>query len=308
MTLCGLSTAVAGWLTWSTPQLGVTDTGTLPASVHRAAFDDQEASPPTRIHGPAGLDAAVVPVAARADGALDLPENLHTGGWWALGAAVGAATGTVLIAGHVDNRKDGVGPFAALYDIPVGGPITVTGADTKARTYRVTARRTYQQEHLPRDLFTRAGPHRLALITCAGPYNRAARRYERNLVLYATPTEERAPRPLRQSPHDRLGKAAPPAVRDGDGRRTRPTPTPRPCAAGPGSGGSPYCRPAWSSTARSRRDRNHCRPTRPDVAPTSWTTRCVPAGQAPSAVRVPAAAANSEKTRSEVAIARPRRA
>ncbi|MEU0184983.1 class F sortase [Streptomyces sp. NPDC006207] len=198
-----MGAAAAGWLTWTTPQLGVTDSGTLPAGVHRPASDDQEASPPTRIHGPAGLDAVVVPVAARADGALDLPEDLHTGGWWALGAPLGAATGTVLIAGHVDSREDGLGTFAALYDIPVGGPITVTGADAKVRLYRVTARRTYQQERLPRDLFTRAGPHRLALITCAGPYDRAARRYERNLVLYATPTEERTPGPL--SPRMRCG-------------------------------------------------------------------------------------------------------
>lgn len=186
MTACGLSAAATGWLMCSPPpRLG--DAGVLPA--HRAVTDGRATtSPPTRVQGPAGLDAAVEPVAARADGAVDLPENLRTGGWWALGTPVGAAAGTVLIAGHVDTRAEGLGPFAALHDIPVGARIAVTGADAEVRLYRVSARRTYQQHQLPADLFTRTGPHRLALITCTGPYDRASGRYAHNLVLYAAPT------------------------------------------------------------------------------------------------------------------------
>ncbi|MGD9485393.1 class F sortase [Streptomyces sp. TRM70308] len=185
MTACGLSAAAAGWLI-SLPQPRL-DSGALPT--HRAVTSGlEELSPPARVHGPAGLDAAVVPVAARPDGALNLPKDLRTGGWWALGTPVGAAAGTVLIAGHVDTRKHGLGPFAALHEIPVGARVAVTGADTKVRFYRVTARRTYPQQKLPANLFVRTGPHRLALITCAGPYNRASGGYERNLVLYATPT------------------------------------------------------------------------------------------------------------------------
>ncbi|MFD6361812.1 class F sortase [Streptomyces roseolus] len=187
MTVCGLSAAAAGWLMCS-PQPYADDIGALPTGVHRAVTGvREESSPPVRIQGPAGLDAAVVPVAARPDGALNLPQDSRTGGWWALGSLAGATAGTVLIAGHVDTEQ-GLGPFAALHETRVGARITVTGADTRVRFYRVTARRTYSQQKLPPDLFTRTGPYRLALITCAGPYDRATGGYEKNLVLYATPT------------------------------------------------------------------------------------------------------------------------
>ncbi|MFF8674152.1 class F sortase [Streptomyces sp. NPDC015242] len=99
---------------------------------------------------------------------------------------MGAPAGTVLIAGHVDTRE-GLGPFAALHVIRVGARTEVTGADGAVRPYRVTARRTVAQHRLPAGLFTRGGPHRLALVTCAGPYDRASGRCARNLVLYAAP-------------------------------------------------------------------------------------------------------------------------
>jgi hypothetical protein len=194
MTGCGLSAVAAGWLLPGTPQPGPADAGPLPAAVRGAATSATSGtSPPTRVRGPRGLDAAVVPVAARGDGTLNLPEGVHTGGWWALGAAVGAPEGTVLIAGHVDTAEDGLGPFAALHRMPLGARIEVTGADNRVRAYRVAARRTYRQERLPADLFAANGLHRLALVTCAGPYARAAGRYQRNLVLFATPVAPATP-------------------------------------------------------------------------------------------------------------------
>lgn len=188
-TACGLSLAATGWLTGATPTFLAGDVGSLSTGVHHAGADGsgRSASPPTRIRGPKGFDAAVVPVLARADGALALPQDLHTGGWWPLGAQAGSAHGTVLIAGHVDSREDGLGPFAALHSMPTGARIEVTGADDAVRPYRITTRRTYTQDKLPADLFTRSGGHRLVLITCTGPYDHTTSRYQGNLVLYATP-------------------------------------------------------------------------------------------------------------------------
>ncbi|MFI6858263.1 class F sortase [Streptomyces sp. NPDC050416] len=188
MTVCGLSAAVAGWLISSAPQPSPADVGSVPVSGDRSATGGRTtASPPTHIRGPKNLDVAVVPVASLADGALALPEDLGTGGWWALGAAVGSSQGTVLIAGHVDTHEDGLGPFAALHELPLGARIEVTAADGQVHAYQVNARRTYRQEQLPGDLFAGDGVHRLVLVTCAGPYDRTAGRYQRNLVLYATP-------------------------------------------------------------------------------------------------------------------------
>ncbi|MDQ1041228.1 hypothetical protein QFZ75_007644 [Streptomyces sp. V3I8] len=200
---CGLSAVAAGWLLPGVPRPGPADAGLLPAGVRGAATGAvSAASPPTRVRGPKGLDAAVVPVAAGADGTLALPQGVRTGGWWALGAAVGASRGTALIAGHVDTREDGLGPFAALHRTPLGARVEVAGADGRVRVYRVAARRTYRQERLPADLFTDDGPHRLVLVTCAGPYDRAAGRYQRNLVLYATPVAPETPADQTSGPRE----------------------------------------------------------------------------------------------------------
>lgn len=193
---CGLIAMATGWLMCSGPQPSLRDAGTLRTHAARgaaAADDSNNASPPQKIRGPNGFQAAVVPVASTRDGVLTLPTDPRTGGWWALGATVGAPHGTVLIAGHVDTRDAGLGMFAALHRMDLGNRVEVTGADGQVRAYRITARRSYRQERLPGDLFTPGGDHRLALITCGGPYDRQAGRYEMNLVLYGTPVSTTLP-------------------------------------------------------------------------------------------------------------------
>jgi hypothetical protein len=146
------------------------------------------ATPPVRVVVPGLVDAPVVPVAAGLDGRLSVPEQVNRVGWWALGAVPGSTAGTVLLAGHVDSATAGLGAFAALWDVPLGAGVTVTGSDGTAHPYRITARRVYRRTALPADLFTGAGAPRLALVTCTGGYDRAAGRYRENLVLYGVPT------------------------------------------------------------------------------------------------------------------------
>ncbi|OEJ22862.1 hypothetical protein AR457_37085 [Streptomyces agglomeratus] len=88
--------------------------------------------------------------------------------------------GTVLVAGHVDTQRSGR-PSARR-------PRGTDRRRGRAYAYLNTARRTYEQEAPPADLFNRAGAPRLALITCAGRYDQAADRYLKNLILYAKPT------------------------------------------------------------------------------------------------------------------------
>ncbi len=194
LTWCGLGAMAAGWVLVSGPQPRLWDAGTLPPGRGPAtAGDGVPASPPQSIRGPGRFEAALVPVAAAADGALALPENPGTGGWWALGAAPGASRGTVLVAGHLDTRESGPGAFAALLEFELGARVVLTGADGRAHTYRITARRSYRQEALPGDLFDSGGAPRLALVTCAGGYDHATGRYEDNLVLYGTPAAAPSP-------------------------------------------------------------------------------------------------------------------
>ncbi|WEH36371.1 class F sortase [Streptomyces sp. AM 4-1-1] len=187
---CGLSAMLAGWFSAGGPRQAPEDAGALPSAASaRSASGADAPTPPMAVRGPGGFRAPLVPVAAGADGALALRPDGRTGGWWALGAPAGAARGTLLIAGHVDVRGKGLGAFAALYRLGPGDRVEVTGADGRVRPYRLTARRTYARQALPADLFSRSGPHRLALVTCAGRYDRATGGYADNLVLYGTPVK-----------------------------------------------------------------------------------------------------------------------
>ncbi|MEV4946382.1 class F sortase [Streptomyces sp. NPDC053755] len=189
MVALGLAGVTAGVYALARPA-GPADGGALPPAAvgpPSAAVGAPAPSPPSEIRGARGLRAVVVPVAAGRDGALALPEDARTGGWWALGAMAGAAEGTTLIAGHVDTRGSGPGAFAALHGLAPGARVELVAANGLTYPYVIAARRLYDRQALPAELFGRSGAHRLALVTCAGNYDPDKRAYDANLVLYATP-------------------------------------------------------------------------------------------------------------------------
>ncbi|MEU2116097.1 class F sortase [Streptomyces sp. NPDC016459] len=190
--LLGVTLLTAGALLLDGPSAGRATTpgfGALPAAVVPVAPPPVPADPsvPRELRGPLGLRADLVPVAAGRDGVLGLPEDVRLGGWWALGAPVGSRAGTTLLAGHVDSRRSGLGAFAVLHRLGPGSRVEVRAANGRVYRYVVTARRLYARTALPTDLFSREGPHRLALLTCAGTYDAAAAAYDSNVVLYASP-------------------------------------------------------------------------------------------------------------------------
>ena len=138
-----------------------------------------------------GVDTPVVPVSTAPDGSLTLPEHPTTVGWWSPGALPGSATGSVVLAGHVDSRVAGLGAFAVLRDLRVGERVTVRGADGRDVGYEVVARRVYRKAELPSGTFARDGAPRLVLITCGGRFDPVARSYDDNVVVFATPAQTR---------------------------------------------------------------------------------------------------------------------
>jgi predicted outer membrane protein len=163
------------------------DVGATTAAPRRRAAGLRATRPPVRLRAPsAGLDLAVTPIAIGRDGALEIPADPATLGWWASGGAPGSG-GTVVVVGHVDSRDTGTGPFARIAHLAPAARVRLTTADGGHLGYRVTGRRTYRHDRLPKALFARAGPARLALITCAGRYDHRKRHYTRALVVYATP-------------------------------------------------------------------------------------------------------------------------
>jgi hypothetical protein len=164
--------------------------GGLPAVSTRAATPPAEpaAPPPVAFTVPdAGVQAPVDAVGVRDDGRVELPEDVDRVGWYRFGPAPGAG-GSAVLAGHVDERDQGLGVLAALRATPIGAEVLVTDAAGAVTRWRVVSRETVQKQALPLDrLFTRDGPPRLVLVTCGGPFLPELGSYRDNLVVVAEP-------------------------------------------------------------------------------------------------------------------------
>jgi len=145
--------------------------------------------PPTALAIPAlRVQATVVPVDSSGE-ILGVPADPAQVGWWTGSAPPGAASGTVVIDGHIDSATTGPGAFYQLADLLIDDLLIVTTTTGDRRNYAVTGRRTYLKANgLPPDLFATTGPPRLVLITCGGSFDRSTGSYSHNIVVFATPT------------------------------------------------------------------------------------------------------------------------
>lgn len=142
---------------------------------------------PAELVMPGGAKAAVLP-ASTVDGQLVVPEHIERVGWWDGGAEAGDPFGSVVIAGHVDSAKEGIGFFVRLLKIKAGEVVVLRGAGHSA-SYKVTSVVSVPKNALAAesDAFNQTSDHRLVLITCTGAYDRSRGGYEKNLVVTATP-------------------------------------------------------------------------------------------------------------------------
>ena len=133
------------------------------------------------------VTAAVIPVGVDARGDVVVPPSVDTVGWYRYGPALGAG-GSMVIAGHVDSAQQGDGAFARLRRLEPGDRVEVTGSDGHAVPFRVVGREEYPKATIRLDrYFTTAGPPRLTLITCGGPFDRRTGHYRDNVVVTALP-------------------------------------------------------------------------------------------------------------------------
>jgi len=144
---------------------------------------------PTRLRIAArGIDA---PLSASAidvsHGVLGIPADIQRLGWWRDGAAPGDASGTVLIAGHVDSAAAGAGALSALRDAREGDRVELVTASGRTFSYRVVSVRLYPKAALPTSVYARGGRARLVLVTCGGRFDEASGHYPDDLVVAAVP-------------------------------------------------------------------------------------------------------------------------
>jgi hypothetical protein len=182
--LTGLALVVVAVLPWPT------GTGSLPVPVRELPAVTPVARPvepaaPVRVRiGPA--DAPVVAVGVDERGEMAVPAAVHTVGWYRFGPRPGAP-GSSVLAGHLDDRVQGPGEFAALHAAEVGDVVEVDLADGATLRFRVQTVEEVAKAALPDRLFTRSGPARLALVTCGGDFDPGTRSYQRNVVVTAEP-------------------------------------------------------------------------------------------------------------------------
>jgi sortase (surface protein transpeptidase) len=188
-TVVGLVVLVAGCLLAAGYQhQAMTHPAERPASSGEAVTTPVGATPvgatPVGISIPAiGVDAPVVAVGLRPDGAMEVP-GVRLAGWYRLGPRPGDP-GPAVIVGHVDSRR-GPAVFYRLRRLRPGARIVVRRAGGAASVFTVETVERQPKAALPVGrIWTRTGQPVLRLITCGGSFDRASGHYRDNVIVYA---------------------------------------------------------------------------------------------------------------------------
>lgn len=142
---------------------------------------------PVEVRAPSvGVVAPLVAVGKTPDGALAVP-GFGTAGWYRHSAVPGSA-GSAVLVGHVDST-DGPDVFHRISELRPGDEVAVGHADGARSTYEVVHVELIDKDALPIARIFDDPPHpELRLITCGGAFDRRARSYESNVIVYARST------------------------------------------------------------------------------------------------------------------------
>lgn len=134
------------------------------------------------------IDMAVEAEGLDDEGAMALPENAATAGWYRFGPGLKEVAGATVIAAHIDSRHDGIGPFSRLKDVAIGSVVDVTADDGSVVSYTVSEVRSVGKIVAPMaEVFDRAGAPRLTLVTCGGAFDSESGHYVDNVIVTAVP-------------------------------------------------------------------------------------------------------------------------
>lgn len=132
------------------------------------------------------VDAPFTPLTLKSNGQLNAPPPNDTNlvGWFKGGATPGER-GTSVVAGHVDT-KTGPAVFLLLSTLKPGSAVNITREDGIVATFKVDSVETFSKADFPDDrVYNDTGSAQLRLITCGGPYDKKAKDYKDNVVVFA---------------------------------------------------------------------------------------------------------------------------
>ncbi len=169
----------------------------MPSGSVPVASNAKVVSPTSRparpVAAPTGLSVPSIGLAAGAPeqlgldngGRLGAPVDFNRIGWFAQGPKPGEA-GPAVMVGHVDSFG-GPAVFFRLADIRAGQKIVVPRTDGRSTTFTVDAVKRYPKDAFPSaEVYGPTANAQLRLITCGGVFDRGARSYEDNVVVFAS--------------------------------------------------------------------------------------------------------------------------
>jgi len=131
-----------------------------------------------------GVDAPIEPVGLDAQHAMAAPSRLDNVGWFSQGPAPGEA-GDAVIDGHY-GLPSTPAVFRHLDQLRPGDTMQVIWPDGRQLQFRIaTAAVLPANSPAPADVFSRSGPARISMITCAGTWEQGQRTYSERLIVTA---------------------------------------------------------------------------------------------------------------------------
>jgi hypothetical protein len=154
-------------------------------TVSVSAASPAPAATPVRLSVPTvGIDTSVTAIDLDAAGALVPPSDDTVAGWYRSGPAPGDG-GPAVLTGHVDSVA-GPAVFFRLRDVAVGDPVAVTRTDGTTARFTVTRVARFPKGAFPTaEVYAPTPWAELRLITCGGAFDRSARSYLDDVVVYA---------------------------------------------------------------------------------------------------------------------------
>ncbi|HEY9367828.1 MAG TPA: class F sortase [Streptomyces sp.] len=144
-------------------------------------------SAPTRLKIPKiGVNAPFTGLEIGPSGALEAPpaDDTNLVGWHTSGITPGER-GTALIAGHLDTAT-APAVFARLGELSSGDRFEVRRADGSTADFQIDSVESFRKDDFPdRRVYDDTPDALVRLITCGGAYDREAKDYTENLVVFA---------------------------------------------------------------------------------------------------------------------------
>ncbi len=182
-----LDTSAQGMPTATPPAAAAAPTPMSTPTAAEESYAELPPSKPTRLSIPViGVDAPFTGLSIGTKGQLEAPpaDDANLVGWFKDGVTPGQR-GTAIVAGHVDTMT-GPAVFAVLSALQKDNKIHIRREDGSTASFVVDSVESFSKADFPNErVYADAPDAQLRLITCGGDYDRKAKDYTENVVVFA---------------------------------------------------------------------------------------------------------------------------